>query len=275
MMRAIGNWILLGCLALAGAFPALAGTAPDRPTHYRPADLILILGAVPQEVPPFVEAMKDAGQRSLWGVPYWQGHIAGKPVVVALTGVGKTKAAMITTLFVTRFHPRLALMSGTGSRTNAALRTGDVIVAASLYEHDLGSLTRQDMVYHGDTAPLLPSPRLLAIADRAIAGYAPPTVSANGASYAIAVRRGVVATGDLFGVTDARIATLRDHFHTDIMEMESAAFARSCETLGVPWLVVRAGSNLTQEAPSDDYKRLGPIAAKQAAYFTLALIPML
>jgi len=56
------------------------------------------------------------------------------------------------------------------------------------------------------------------------------------------------------------------------MEMESSAFAYSCESLGVPWLVIRAGSNVSQEAPSDDYKRLGPIAAKQAALFGVYLI---
>ncbi len=97
-------------------------------------------------------------------------------------------------------------------------------------------------------------------------------MTANGETYVVAVRRGIVATSDLFGVTDARIATLRTRFHADIMEMESAAFAQSCAMLGVPWLVVRAGSNATQEAPNEDYKRLGPIAAKQAALFGLHLL---
>jgi adenosylhomocysteine nucleosidase/futalosine hydrolase len=37
---------------------------------------------------------------------------------------------------------------------------------------------------------------------------------------------------------------------------------------------VRAGSNLAQEAPNDDYLRLGPIAARQAALFSLHLLRM-
>ena len=38
---------------------------------------------------------------------------------------------------------------------------------------------------------------------------------------------------------------------------------------------VRAGSNVAQEAPNDDYLKLGPIAADQAAKFTLHLLEYL
>lgn len=268
MLRFLGGLLLFFGLASA----ASAQELPARPLHYTPRDLILILGAVPQEVPPFVEAMTDAKRKRLSGIDYWQGHIGGKAVAVALTGVGKVKASTVTTLFVTALRPRLVLMSGTGSRPDPALRAGDLIVATELYEHDAGSLTRNDMVYRDGLEPIRPPATLLAAADRAIASYARPTVTANGATYEIAVRRGVVVTSDLFGVTDARIATLRSRFHADIMEMESFAFTRSCAMLGVPCLVVRAGSNVSQEAPGDDYKRLGPIAAKQAALFGVWLL---
>ena len=47
-------------------------------------------------------------------------------------------------------------------------------------------------------------------------------MTANGATYAVKPRRGVVASSDLFGVTQQRIEQLRGEFQTDIMEMESA-----------------------------------------------------
>lgn len=116
---------------------------------------------------------------------------------------------------------------------------------------------------------------MLAIADRAIASYRGPEVTANGATYSVTVRRGVVSSSDLFGVTQERIESLRSLFQTDIMEMESAPLGHVCETLGVPYLIVRAGSNVAQEAPNDDYLRLGPIAAREAARFTLHLMKFL
>jgi adenosylhomocysteine nucleosidase/futalosine hydrolase len=188
---------------------------------------------------------------------------------------------MTTTLFLSALEPRLVLMTGTGARVNRTLRTGDVIVAQALYEHDYGSLTCEDMVYRPFNSPddgaevenrFVPGAALLAAADRAIASYPPPEVTANGPAYRVAVRRGVVVSSDLFGMTEARIANLRGLFGADVTEMESAPLARVCQTFGVPYLVVRAGSNAAQEAPNDDYLRLGPIAADQAARFTLHLL---
>lgn len=105
--------------------------------------------------------------------------------------------------------------------------------------------------------------------------YAAPEVTANGSTYRVKVRRGVVSSSDLFGVTQERIDSLRSQFHTDIMEMESAPLGLVCQTLGVPYLIVRAGSNVAQEAPNDDYLRLGPIAAREAARFSLHLLEYL
>jgi 5'-methylthioadenosine/S-adenosylhomocysteine nucleosidase len=205
-------------------------------------------------------------------------------VIVAITGIGKTFTAMTTTLFITHFKPRVVLMSGTGARINQELRTGDVIVATVTYEHDYGSLTRNDMVYRPMNGPdngneienaFSPPKSLLTIADKAIASYDGPEVTANGTTYKVKARRGVVSSSDLFGVPQVRIDTLRSRFHTDIMEMESAPLGHVCETLGVPYLIVRAGSNVAQEAPNDDYLRLGPIAAKEAAKFSVHLLELL
>jgi adenosylhomocysteine nucleosidase/futalosine hydrolase len=120
-----------------------------------------------------------------------------------------------------------------------------------------------------------PSNAMLNLADQAMATYRGAQVTANGATYEVKVRRGVVASADLFGVTQQRIDSLRTNFHTDIVEMESASLGKVCQTFGVPYLVIRAGSNVAQEAPNDDYLRLSPIAAKQAAYFTVHLLKYL
>lgn len=251
------------------------------PGFYAPQETILILGAVPQEITLLVDAMTEPKLRDLWGIPYWEGVIEGRPVAVAITGIGKVYTGMTATLFLAKLSPRLVVMTGTGARINPSLRTGDVIVAQALHEHDYGSLTRDDMVYRPFNSPadgaeienlFQPPDALLAAADKAIAGYALPTVTENGPAYQVQVRRGVVVSSDLFGMTEKRIGNLRRLFSADISEMESAPLARLCQTFKVPYLVVRAGSNAAQEAPNDDYLRLGPIAADQAARFTLHLL---
>jgi len=273
--------ILCWCLLWMASQMAVAAEAPAKPAHYSPEDTIVVLGAVPQEITLFTDAMGKPPKSELWGVPYYRGKIAGKDIVVAITGIGKTFTGMTTTLFIQQFKPRLVLMSGTGARINKELRTGDVIVATETHEHDYGSLTRTGMVYRSLNGPdngnevqnaFSPPGSLLSVADKAMLTYAAPEVTANGATYRVKVRRGVVSSSDLFGVTQERIDSLRTQFHTDIMEMESAPLGLVCQTLGVPYLIIRAGSNVAQEAPNDDYLRLGPIAAREAARFSLHLL---
>ncbi|MCE3254217.1 MAG: 5-methylthioadenosine nucleosidase [Cellvibrio sp.] len=274
---------LCACIALFFAFTDM-GYAGEKPRYYEPSDTIVILGAVPQEIPVLTNALESPEKKSLWGIPYWQGKLHGKPVVIAITGIGKTFTSMTTTLFITEFKPRLVLMTGTGARINQKLRTGDVIVATHTYEHDYGSLTKNDMVYRPMNSPddgkeveneFKPTASLLAIAQKAMDTYEPQVITANDSSYKNSVRYGVVASSDLFGVPQVRIDSLRHHFKTDIMEMESAPLGHVCETLGVPYLIIRSGSNVAQEAPNDDYLRLGPIAALEAAKFSLHLIKFL
>lgn len=280
-MKFIFSCAILLLLSVLTSSATFAAEAPATPRYYKPDDVIVILGAVPQEITVFTNAMGNPPKRELWGIPYYRGTLSGRKVVVAITGIGKTFTGMTTTLFIREFKPRLVLMSGTGARINPELRTGDVVVATVTYEHDYGSLTSKDMVYRPMNGPVdgnevenafSPPKALLEKADQAISTYQGPEVTANGATYHVTARRGVVASSDLFGVTQARIDLLRNLFHTDIMEMESAPLGHVCETLGVPYLIVRAGSNVAQEAPNDDYLRLGPIAAKEAAKFSLHLL---
>ena len=250
---------------------------------------ILVLGAVPQEITFLVSHLESVSQGALDGVPYWRGELHGKPVVIAITGVGKSFTAMTTTLFLKHFSPKVAVMTGTGARINPQLRTGDVIVPEALQFHDFGSLSAEGMSFRDMKTPdggtkipnrFEPPQEMLSKAARAIEEYSPQqvsvpgtdTVSVPGAEYLNRVRVGVVTTSDLFGVTEQRIQQLRETFNTDIMEMESAAFALVCQSLDVPYLVVRAGSNQAQETPNDDYLVFGPIAAEQAARFTYHLV---
>lgn len=281
--RAQGPALALTVLAVVFIISLARAEAEEAAAYpfYTPTDTVLVLGAVPQEIPPIVAALEDVDESTLWGIPYWSGTIHGKPVVVAITGIGKTFTAMTTTRFLTKFRPRVVVMTGTAARLNPALRTGDVIVAADTYEHDYGSLTASGMTYRPMNGPIggaevenrfSPPATWLTRARKALADFEGEALTVDGRSYTTTARIGVVASSDLFGVPERRITLLRSRFKADLMEMESAPLGLVCAQFGVPYLVVRAGSNVAQETPNDDYLVYGPIAAKSAARFTLHLL---
>ncbi len=263
----------------------IAGIKTAQRRAARPArEVTLILGAIPQEAELVEAAMTGKKRGTVSGFPYVSGRLHGRRVVVAVTGIGKTCATMLTTLCVEKFRPREVLMTGTASRINPDVRNGDVIVGEVTCNHDFGSFARSDvmeyfaaegplgdhmaMVYPGDA-------RLLAVAKRAMRTHVPETASQHAPAYMPVVRLGRITSGDQFGITEARIADIRRQLQPDLMEMESGSVAQVCWYLRTPFLCIRSGSNRTQNSPDNDYRTLSPFAARQAALFTISLVKQL
>jgi adenosylhomocysteine nucleosidase len=258
-------------------------TARPRPPG-RAANLTLVLGAIPHESELVERALARRRKGKLDGFPYHEGRIGGRRIVLAVTGIGKTNAAMITALFIARFRPREVIMTGTASRINPAMRNGDVIVGKVACSHDFGSLgPGYAMDYFsaegplGDQMPILfpADARLLAEARRAIRAYTPERATQHVPPYQPRVRIGRLTAGDQFGITPERIADIRRQLKPDLMEMESGGTAQVCWYLRTPFLCIRGGSNRTQYQPDDDYRKLSSFAARQAALFTVFLLKQL
>ncbi len=244
-------------------------------------NLTLILSAMPSEIRLIQAHLKNRKNGGLECFPYASGTLNGRAVVTAVTGVGVTNGAMVAALFIHHFQPSELVVSGTGSRFNPRVRTGDTVISTKTIHHAAGSLTSDGMVYRKVRGPLdgqmthwafPPDQELLKIAKAAIPSYQAEEVTVDGTSYVPKVLTGVVTASDMFGVSDEKIADMRAKLNPDIMEMESAAIAQVCTQLGTPHIVFRAGSNRTQSNPGNDYRKLGQTAAAAAARWTMYFV---
>ena len=258
----------------------VARKKPARPS----LNCTLILGAIPQESELVERAIVGARHAKLGPFPYVTGKLAGRRVILAVTGIGKTNAGMVTTAFIEKFKPREVIMTGTASRIDPEIRNGDVIVGEVTCNHDFGSLGADyRMAYFGAEGPLgdqMPilypaDKRLLAAAKKAIKTHVPESADHLSPSYVPIVRVGRLTAGDQFGITDARIDDIRTQLKPNLMEMESGSTAQVCWYLRTPFICIRSGSNPTQNSPDDAYRKLSPFAARQAALFTLSLVAQL
>jgi adenosylhomocysteine nucleosidase len=243
--------------------------------------LTLVLGAVPWEVQPVWDALQEIKTGKIYDFPFWSGTLGEKSVVVAITGVGKTNAAMISTLFIDRFKPTRLIYTGTAARVNRSLNTGDIILGTKVVHHDFGTLQKTGMLYRKTIGPVKghpthfqykANPTLLKSAVEAAKSFPPREVTANGKTYVPALRPGIICAGDVFGMTEWKLADIRKKIGADLVEMEGSAIGQVCHELHQPFLVIRAGSNFAQENPGSDYKRLGNIAARSAALFVVHLL---
>ena len=246
--------------------------------------LTLILGAMPSEVISVESELTHVKRGTLECYPYVRGRLGKRPVVVSVTGVGISAAAMTSALFVHHFRPDELVFTGSGARLNPDLRTGDIIISERTSHHNAGNLTESGMVYRKVRGPLKgqmtpyeyrADPKLLKIARNAIKTFPQEPIRVKGKTYEPIVRVGRVCSGDVFGVTSRKIKDIRRKLGPDLIEMESSAAAQVCWQLGVPHLVIRCGSNLAQSSPGEDYRALGQVAAHQAARFTVHFVKQL
>lgn len=263
------------------------------------AGTVLILGAVPQELASIQQALGERRADSVNGIHCDAGTLGPRQVVVALTGIGKTDAAMTATALVQHYSPSAVFWTGTAARVRQSLRVGDVIVATKVMHYDVGRETPGGTLYdfygyaknadvkptdrpmviskdvHSTESAFACDPALLAFAQAFLKGYHPEPVAALGPPYVPQVRTGFIVAGDLATLTNDRIAEIRRNVDPDLLEMEAGAVAQVCTFFHVPFLIICGGSDLLKEDNPGDYALLSPIAARQAARFTQSLVAAL
>ena len=196
-----------------------------------------ILGAMACEVEILCQKLDDHKTETVNGLVFHTGKLGNFDAVIAQAGEGKVNAAYSATTMICRFAPDAVINTGCMGGLNPNLHTLDVVIATSLFEHDLeygalgfprgtvflpdGSTTREFFADNGLCSGLLTAARN------------------RGAEASV----GIIASGDLFVSNDEDRNRIRDTFHADGCEMEGAAVAHVCSIAKVPFAVIRAVSD--------------------------------
>jgi adenosylhomocysteine nucleosidase len=227
---------------------------------------LAIVSAMREEWHALRADLSDAQTVRLGGREFHLGQMAGRPVVLVLSGIGKVAAATTTTLLLCHFHARAVLFTGVAGGLAEGLRVGDVVVAGTLLQHDM------------DASPLFPRfevpltgraefPADAALADalhaacvRCLQPGAPDVpqraLAALGIGHAPQVHRGLIVSGDRFVSSAAESAALRTALPQALaVEMEGAAVAQVCADFGRPFAVVRTLSDRADDSAHVDFNR--------------------
>ncbi len=123
VVAAVAVAVPAASLAVSGA----QATAAAR--HEAALAPIGIIDAFGAEQAPILAEMKVTGHRDIDGLRFWEGTIAGKPVVDVASGEVDQSAELATYLLDKNFRPRAVLFSGTAGAQNARVHVGDVVVS--------------------------------------------------------------------------------------------------------------------------------------------------
>lgn len=222
-----------------------------------------ILSALPEEQSGLVGSLEQARRVTHAGRAFWQGVLHGKPVVLALSGMGKVAAATTATVLVERFGVARIVFTGVAGGLGDGVRVGDVVVALDYVQHDM-DVSPLFQRWH---VPGYAGVRLPCDADLSahLSGAVSACLQSAGGQFYVhsdgrppLLHRGLVASGDQF-VTSAQVSrALRDPLVAaghDVLavEMEGAAVAQVCLDYGVPFAAVRTISDRADDDAHVDF----------------------
>lgn len=132
--RQLGRFLVFcftaGLLALTlGGCAALTPVAGS-PVRLDDTSRIAVLSAFEPELVLLSKRLQTPVKHSLNGVEFTTGTLEGKPVVLFLSGISMTNAAMNTQLVLDRFNIQSLVFSGIAGGVNPDLHIGDVTVPA-------------------------------------------------------------------------------------------------------------------------------------------------
>ncbi|MCH4011029.1 MAG: 5'-methylthioadenosine/adenosylhomocysteine nucleosidase [Furfurilactobacillus sp.] len=193
-----------------------------------------ILCAMDEEIKELKAQLSNETTTTVGKVDFFSGQINGNDVVLVRSGIGKVEAGLTTALLITNFDVDVVINSGSAGGIGTGLTVGDVVIADETAYWDVDA-TAFDYVY----GQLPQQPARFKASDK----WADEIIKAADAT-GLAVKRGLIVTGDSFVASDETIKDIKTHFPEAVScEMEGAAVGQVAHQFDVPYLVIRAMSD--------------------------------
>lgn len=225
---------------------------------------IAVIGAMKPELALLQIRLHNTVSKTIGNITFHEGLLAGKDVVMVLSGIGKVNAAAATALVVQQFRPDCVINTGSAGGLGRGLRVGDVVIGTEIAHHDVDATA---FGYTFGQVPQLP-PRF-----GSDAGLIKAAKQAASAFSGATIVEGLVVSGDQFIQGSAKIDAIRQHFaDVQAVEMEAAAIAQTCYQMGTPFVIVRAISDAADESASQSFDEFLQTAACHSAQMVEALV---
>ncbi|ALC84898.1 5'-methylthioadenosine nucleosidase [Bacillus sp. FJAT-22090] len=225
---------------------------------------IAIIGAMEQEVELLRNEIENAQTEIIANSEFTVGTYKDREVILLKSGIGKVNAAMTTTILLNQFKPDYVINTGSAGGYDPDLEVGAIVISNEVRHHDV------DVTAFGYEIGQVPQLPPAFKADTHLMQLAEEAVKEIGEHQAAT---GLIATGDIFMHNPEKVEIVRQNFpQMKACEMEAAAVAQVCHQFNVPFVVIRALSDIAGKESSISFDEFLPVAAKHSTEIVLNVI---
>lgn len=223
---------------------------------------IAIIGAMREEIAPLLAKLPQHRVQNIAGNDYYiAAHPAheGCQIIIAYSKIGKIHAALTCATMILHFGAECVIFSGVAGGLQGDLKIGDIILATALCQYDV------DISAFGHPLGFIPESAVMIKTSESLNAIA----KAVAKNRQIALKEGVIASGDSFICDAAKKEWIVEHFGAAAVEMEGASIAVVASLAGVPFCVIRAISDSANEEASVNFDEFLADSATKSADFCL------
>ncbi|MHA8138658.1 5'-methylthioadenosine/adenosylhomocysteine nucleosidase [Lactobacillaceae bacterium Scapto_B20] len=219
-----------------------------------------ILCAMDEEIKSLHDSLENETTKTIKGIDFFAGTINGESVVLVKSGIGKVEAGITSVLLVTEFDVDIIINTGSAAGIGKGLSVGDVVVSTETAYHDA------DATAAGYVYGQVPDQPARFKADQ---HFVDQLVAASKA-VGLQAKTGLIVSGDQFIASQTQIDRILKHFPDALSsEMEGAAVGQVANQFHIPYVVIRAMSDVGDENADMSFNEFVIEAGKQSAKMML------
>ncbi|HEI7113442.1 TPA: 5'-methylthioadenosine/adenosylhomocysteine nucleosidase [Staphylococcus aureus] len=230
--------------------------------------MIGIIGAMEEEVKILKNKLTQLSEISVAHVKFYTGILKDREVVITQSGIGKVNAAISTTLLINKFKPDIIINTGSAGALDESLNIGDVLISDDVKYHDA------DATAFGYEYGQIPQMPVAFQSSKPLIEKVSQVVQQQ--QQQLTAKVGLIVSGDSFiGSVEQRQKIKKAFPNAMAVEMEATAIAQTCYQFNVPFVVVRAVSDLANGEAEMSFEAFLEKAAVSSSQTVEALVSQL
>ena len=207
-----------------------------------------IIGAMDCEVNKLKSKLQNLNETKYGELTINTGILHGHNIILVKSGVGKVNAALCTQYIIDKYSPDYIINTGIAGGVASGLQVGDIVAGTELvqYDFDVSAIGYAKGYMCTGKNPDKPT---IFYSDKNLLNE-----FKEAAKGSLNVHTGVIASGDTFVSDKNKKKEIKDTFNAAAVEMEGAAIAQTATVNCVPFVIIRAISDLADDTAAQDHE---------------------